>query len=340
MNGSLHTSPDIFASIAVTNCPPAAPWLVEPEQVVPDSSRSQLSYLLTGSTGWDTMPVARDWNEECTAMRELPKSTNDERLVRDRFAARLSAEFQTAAARGVQVIARGDVAPLNAMESIDSRSYLFHNILFTQAQDSIDLLKHAGGDEAARVSAAKDLQAATLVCSADIPSVHTIATAVIDYAGERWVAQAIPPGIFNRAPPAVAQPEAGAAAEEKKGEKKPAEPIQTGLRAVYGPRDTDKPADGYVADESFAPLAKQIAQNFHLAKHTVTDTKDRKTELWTPADMHGVQAADGRSYVIDLCKLHLGLETPLRPQLISCSASPSFPRRCQLPRAEHGGQNL
>lgn len=239
-------------------------------------------------------------------MRELPKATNDDRLVRDRFASRLNAEFQSAAARGVQMIARGDVPALNAVDSTDSRSYLFHNILFTQAQDSIDLLKHAGGDEAARVSAAKDLQAAVLVANADIANVHTIATAVIDYAGERWVAQAIPPGIFNKAPPEATQEgESAPDGEAKEGDENPdeqkAQTIQTGLRAVYGPRDTDKPADGYVADESFAPLAKSIAQNFHLAKHTVTDTQERKTELWTPADMHGVVAADGRSYIIDLC---------------------------------------
>ena len=291
----LPMAPDFYASAAITHCAAAAPWLVQSPEITADAVRSQIPYALTGSTGLETLPVARDWNEENTAMRELPRATNDDRLVRDRFGSRLQAEFQAAAARGVQCIARGDVPSLNALDSQEARSYLFHNILFTQALDSMDLMKHVGGDEAVRVSSAQDLQAVSLLANADVLGVHTIATAIIDYAGERWVAQSIPPGIFNRAAPE--EPKIG-----EDGVPVASEAVQPGLRAVYGPKDTEKPLDGYVADESFAPLAEKVAKQFHLAKHSVTDTHGKDTEMWLPADVHGVAAADGRSYVIDLCK--------------------------------------
>lgn len=287
---------DFHAGTAVTHCPAAAPWLISPPNASADAARSQIPYALTGSTNLETLPVARDWNEEQTAMRELPKVTNDDKLVRDRFGSRLLAEFQSAAARGIQCVVRGDVPALNALDTPDARSYLFHNILFTQALDSMDMMKHLGGNEAVRVSSSKDLQAMSLLANADLQGVHTICTAVIDYAGERWVAQSIPPGIFNRPAPEEAKPaEDGSVAQPTV--------VQPGLRSVYGPKDTEKPLEGYVADPTFAKLAEKVAQRFHLAKHTVADKYGKETELWLPADVHGVAAADGRSYVIDLCEL-------------------------------------
>jgi protein TIF31 len=303
---------EFFASAPLATCSPAAPWLVPPPTNVADGTRSQLAYLYTGSTSADTLPSARDWNEELTSMRELPQATNDDRLFRDRYAAKLFSDFQLAAMRAVPSIARGDVPPLNAIDPAEAKSYLVSNILFTQAQDSVDAFAHLGRDEAARVTAGKDLWAAKLLNDADIPKLNPIATAVVDYCGARWVAQAIPPGIFDRGlpgtdkegSPADTNGEEGAnkkASEAKKDTKKESTPAPAGLRAVYGPANTDKPQDGYVAEAVFEPLAKQIAQHFHLAKHTVTDTKGRETELWTPADVHGIIAADGRAYIIDLC---------------------------------------
>ena len=295
---------------------PAAPWLVDSPDTKADGARSQLAYLYTGCGNADSLPVARDWNEELTSMRELPRETNDDRLVRDRFASRFFSEFQLAATRAAVSIGRGDVPCLNAMETAEAKSYLVNNILFTQAQDSVDAFAHLGGDEAARVTAAKDLWAAKLLNDADIPNLHPIATTVVDYAGERWVAQAIPPGIFNRAlddsTEGVGTSTTGISSEKqlrptgdedgKKAESRPAGPVPGGLRAVYGPANTDKPNEGYVANPVFEPLAEKIANHFHLAKHTVTDTKGRHTQLWTAADMHGIIAADGRAYVIDLCE--------------------------------------
>lgn len=316
-------SPDFFASIAITNCLPAAPWLVPSPDPVADGARSQTAYLLTGATNAEFLPNTKDWNEELTSMRELPRETNDERLMRDRYACRLHADFQLAAARGVMSIARGDVPPLNAIDASEANSYLAYNILFTPAQDSVDTYKHLGGDEAARVTASKDIWATKLLSDADIPGLHTIATAIIDYCGERWIAQAIPPGIFNKTSDenketAKKEEQADGEATEKDEEKKEktidekaAEPEESakkvpqsvGLRAVYGPANTDKPYEQYVAEASFEPLAQKIAEHFHLAKHTVTDSKGRELEMWTPADVHGLIGSDGRSYAIDLFRL-------------------------------------
>lgn len=309
-------SPDFFASLAITTCQPSAPWLVPEPNPIADGARSQTAFLLTGSTNADYLPNSKDWNEELTSMRELPKETNDDKLMRDRYACRLHNDFQSAAARGVISIVRGDVPPLNAIDANEANSYLAYNILFTPAQDSADTYKHLGGDEAARVTASKDVWATKLLSDADITGLHTIATAIIDYCGERWIAQAIPPGIFNKTPLEDA-PETEAEGETKteekaaetdekdeKSESNDKKSTQTvALRAVYGPANTDKPHERYVADKSFEPLAQKIAEHFHLAKHTVTDSKGRDLEMWTPADVHGLIGSDSRMYAIDLYRL-------------------------------------
>lgn len=311
-------SPDFFASLAITTCQPAAPWLVPTPDPIADGARSQTAYLLTGSLNAEYLPNSKDWNEELTSMRELPKESNDDKLMRDRYACRLQADFQSAAARGVMSIARGDVPPLNAIDASEANSYLAYNILFTPAQDSADTYKHLGGDEAARVTASKDVWATKLLSDADITGLHTIATAIIDYCGERWIAQAIPPGIFNKTPledaPVAEKDEKdaeeakvdGATEEEALPKADPEDkkaPQTVALRAVYGPANTDKPYEQYVADSSFEPLAQKIAEHFHLAKHTVTDSKGRELEMWTPADVHGLVGSDSRMYAIDLFRL-------------------------------------
>jgi len=286
-------SPDFFASLAITTCQPSAPWLVPEPSPIADGARSQTTFLLTGSTNADYLPNSKDWNEELASMRELPKETNDDKLMRDRYACRLHNDFQSAAARGVISIARGDVPPLNAIDASEANSYLAYNILFTPAQDSADTYKHLGGDEAARVTASKDVWATKLLSDADITGLHTIATAIIDYCGERWIAQAIPPGIFNKTPleetPASEEESDETVKKEESTEtKEKAEPAESAdkkvpqtvaLRAVYGPANTDKPHERYVADKSFEPLAQKIAEHFHLAKHTVTDSKGRELEM-------------------------------------------------------------
>lgn len=320
LNKSPLPLPDALASSSISNCLPAVPWLAIPPEPSADPLRSQSAFLHTGSTTADSLPVARDWNEELTSMRELASKTQDERMIRDRYAVRVYADFNAAAARGVAAIAKGDAPCLNTAEAGEGKSYLVNNILFTLAQDSLDAFTHLGGHEAARVTASKDLWAAKLLQDADLLGINTIPTAVVDYCGDRWIAQAIPPGIFNRTPEETKETADatneqvedldqmhGDVVNDRKGKATPGTiqpdlpPIMP-LRSVYGPENTDKPHEGYVCEERFAPLAEKIARTFHLAKHTVTDTKGRSSELWTPSEMHGVIAADGRSYVIELCK--------------------------------------
>ena len=342
------TYPDLLATAPISTCIPTAPWLVDTPEFLPDGLRSQLAYLHTGGTSIETLPNARDWNEELTNMRELPHNTQEECMIRDRYAVRVLADFQNTAARGVAQIARGDVPCLNAAEPGETKSYLLNNILYTVAQDSVDAFAHLGGNEATRITSSKDVHAAKLLQDADIPNLHVMASAVVDYAGERWIAQAIPPGIFNRTAEELRDDKAAdvapSASEDKDAatvtgsvdatqgdasEVAPALPPVAPLRAVYGPANTDKPHEGYISDERFAILAEKVAKHFHLGKHTVTDTSGRTAELWTPSEMHGVFAADGRAYVIDLCKCRHFRSCSAK--LTSLYASPSLCRRRQLP---------
>jgi protein TIF31 len=301
---------DPLSSMNLTNCLPANPWLTFTPTPTADNIRSQAAYLLTGSTTPDSLPAARDWNEELVQIRELPRSTADERLLRDRVLARFYSDFAAAAARIVPAIVRGELPPVNPNEPREQATCIHNNTLFTPAEDALGQYAHLGGHEAARVCVVKDVAGIRSLNSLDIDKLNLMATAVVDYQGERWLAQSLVPGIFNR--PAeeteTAKQDETTAEGEKKAEGETKTEAETKdastnpFRIVYGSVDTEHPDQAHVADPSFHELAKKVATAAHLALHTVTDVSGRETQLYTSVDSHGVVGSDGRSYLIDVCE--------------------------------------
>ncbi|MBW0476184.1 hypothetical protein O181_015899 [Austropuccinia psidii MF-1] len=325
--------PDFFTSIAITNCLPAFPWLVNPEQPFPDGIRSQLAYLITGSMTAETLPPARDWADEFAQTREQPRKTLTERILRERIWSRLQSDFSLAATRGVIGCSRGEVPPLNPQEPELAWTYILNNILFSRAEDPIGAYEHLGGTTAARAIANKDLQSIKDLNELDIPGIYTMATAVIDYHGKRWIAQGMIPGIFR--PPDL---EAESLKKAQKPnpqsnhmEVQPNNKEEVGLEKnnafdqalpqhtssgqpefisspatydiLYGSADIEKPEMGLRSDPKFHQLAAHVAAGFSLAEHSVTDLNGQEHRLWLSADVHGIRATDGRFYLIDLYRM-------------------------------------
>lgn len=71
----------------------------------------QLAYGYTGATTVDGLEGARDWNEEIQNARELPRSTTQERILRERVLQKTHAEFTAASVRAVIAIAVSVVRP-------------------------------------------------------------------------------------------------------------------------------------------------------------------------------------------------------------------------------------
>ncbi|GAA5974362.1 hypothetical protein JCM11641_005234 [Rhodosporidiobolus odoratus] len=320
---------ELVASLAITNTIPAAPYLVRAPTHVADPFRSQAAYLMTSSTTAESLPAARDWNDEYGQFLDLPKASVNERLLRERLMSRQSADFTAAATRGALAIARGDVAPLNPNEPVSAFTYLHNNLLFTKAEDATGIYSDLGGSEASRYVAGKDLKGIELLEKLDVEGLSVMQTVTVDLKGERWIVQSVIPGLFKPPKEGEDAPFDGdvvkdtypvgdeaakkAAADAKENDQPyPSEetpnkldyPPASAFRIIYGASNPEVPDEKIRASAYFhETLAKKVAKGMRFAEHEVKDSEGKKTKLWTASDMHGVAAPDGRSYFIDCSRL-------------------------------------
>ncbi|KAJ1968496.1 Intracellular distribution of mitochondria, partial [Dimargaris xerosporica] len=270
-----------------------------------DPSRSSETYLQYGVDASDSL---RDWNDELQSHRELPRATLQERVLRDRLINKVQADFAEAAAKGVQAIVEGSVVPLNPLEPASTHMYIYNNIFFSKGLDGRDTFKDQGGDAAAHVATSKDLEGVRILNGIDLESICTLGTVVVDYKGERLVAQSIVPGIFRR------QDDSG---------------------ALYGSVDNGVTI---AADSKFHTKVAKIAEYLHWQEHTVVDAKGDSHTLYGSIETKGITGADGRSYLLDLFRFN-----PLDIEFIEaeCDAAssqakalPVYPHRLAMLRPE------
>ena len=268
---------DPLATFQITNAIPAAPWAVPSPNSshcthVPDSTRSQETYLLAGVENTDTL---RDWNEEFQSAKELPRDTVQDRVFRERLISKLFADYNDAATRGAVMVARGEIAPLNPTECRDAQIFVYNNIFFSFGADGVGTFTSEGGDEAARVATGKDVAGVKMVNQLDIEGLFTPATVVVDYLGKRIVGQSIVPGIFKQREPGENQIDYG---------------------AVDG-------KDVVAADERFAAGFAQLSKALKVKKHPVWDKDGKRFDLEASVETKGLMGTDGRKYVLDLYRV-------------------------------------
>lgn len=310
---SLSSKPpalDPLSTVAIPQAEPAYPWLVPAPKpdTVPDVLRTQLAYLHTGATVPEALDSSRDWNEEIQGIKELPHSTMQERVFRERMAQKTWSEFTQASLRAIQAVARGDVIPLNPNEPSRSHMWLASNIFVTKAIDSIDAYAHLGGDAAAHVSHAKDAEGVKLLNRLDVDGAYLLGHTVIDWQGDRWVCQSVLPGIFSRREPVPAADEAEGEAEAADGEDKKedwvkveGEADQSNPLIIYG---VDSEQTGTIHwDEATHKIMEQIAAQQRLAPHKVK-SGDEEREFFASAEVKGLRGSDGRRYLLDLPRLN------------------------------------
>ena len=266
---------DALAAYQLSNCIPAAPWLVSSSSVQhhqADLARTQEAFLLGGAENAETL---RDWNEEFQSTRELPKETVQDRVFRERLTSKLFAEYNEAAVRGAALVARGEVQPLNPTEAKDAQIFVYNNVFYSFGADGVGTFASDGGDEAARVATGKDVQGVKAVNQLDINGIFTAGTVVVDYLGKRIVGQSIVPGIFKQRDPGEHQIDYG---------------------GVEG-KDIIATHDGFV--QPFSELSKAT----RVKRHAVWDKENKKHELEASVETKGLLGTDGRKYVLDLYRL-------------------------------------
>lgn len=255
------------------------PWAVAEaevrKQIVPDASRVQIPLFSRGVDGAD---VAKDWNDEFQGIKEFPRETFNERLLRDRLLNKYIQEFnQTAVATAVDIV-KGNIVPLNPNEPRDKHIFLRNNIFYSFGVNATGAHNETGGDEAARYCFAKDLATVKLMNRIDVSGVCNLLSCNVDYLGERVVCQAPVPGVF---------------ADQTDEEGKP----------------VDKVVYGYSLDENtvrtedkFTQVLKPVAEAFHWKPHTIelASGATSESELMLSKDVKGIMGTDGRKYVIDM----------------------------------------
>jgi len=268
---------DPLSAFQVSNAIPNSPWLVAPSASsltahLPDISRTQESYLISGAENTETL---RDWNEEFQTTRELARETVQDRVFRERVTSKLFADYNEAAVQGAVLIARGEVAPLNPTENKDAQIFVYNNIFYSFGADGVGTFANEGGDEAARVATGKDVMGVRSVNQLDIQGLSTPGTIVVDYLGKRLVGQSIVPGIFKQREPGEQQIDYG---------------------GVEG-------KDVVAENEAFVPLFNKLSTAMRVKKHAVWDKEGLRHDLEASIETKGLLGTDGRKYVLDLYRI-------------------------------------
>lgn len=342
---------DFFAVLPLTNCNAAAPWLARSHNHTADPLRPQTAYLLTGTTSIDSLEGTRDWNEEIQAARELPRSSLPERHVRERALARLFSEFSKSAANAVPKVAAGEVQALNPMDKPEAQMYCVNNLFISRGVDGVDIYPYLGGDEAAHVAVSKDVQGVRMLNTVDVEGLCLLGTVIVDWHGERWVAQSIIPGLFRKKEEeeieGMEQEQAQALPSAKAGEATKQD------AKVAGPNEKPNPAEdtqviyGGVegpevirTNSSFEKVFEQVAKSLRLSQHPIKDAKGQEHNLWLSVDSKGLRGADGRKYALDVARLTPvdveWLEQDLKGEILegTDSSSDAYPHEMALLRPE------
>lgn len=288
----------------------AHPWVSHSVENAPDALRLQLALLGNGVDGAD---LVRDWNDDFQAIRELPKASVNDRILRERLVNKALHEFNRTATETAINIVKGNVVALNPGEESSRRIYLRNGIFYSFGVNATGAFDHSGADEAARYAAAKDLAGVRVLNRVDVDGIHSLVTCIVDYMGERVVCQAPVPGIFN-----------GDGAEENSAD----ETSVTDGKVAYG-LSADR--THVVVDEAFAGALQPVANAFHLKTHEVT-VEGQTRLVVVSKDTKGIAGTDGRKYVIDLYRT-----TPLDVEFIEahCDGSEtSYPHKEAVLRHE------
>ncbi|XP_027033032.1 clustered mitochondria protein homolog isoform X2 [Tachysurus fulvidraco] len=229
-----------------------------------DASFSQLDYE-------GHMPgQVCDWNEELQSTRELPRHSLKDRLLRDRAIFKANSDFVTTATRGAMAVIDGNVMPINPSDEACNHMYVWNNIFFSFGLDGHEHYEELGGEAAAHVASAIDLNGVRAYSAVDADGLYLLGTVLVDYRGYRITAQSIVPGILERG-------------QEQS--------------VIYGSTDFGKTV---VSNEQFLKLLDKPSKHLRVQRHFVLNKDDSVVELCSSVECKGIMGNDGRHYILDL----------------------------------------
>ncbi|KAM9359844.1 clustered mitochondria protein homolog [Symphorus nematophorus] len=224
--------------------------------------------------GVDEPPAtqAPDWNEEMQAARDLPLSSLEERLQRDKALLQVNSAFVQAVTQGAETVVDGFVEPVNG--NPEDPAFLWGGLFMSQGAAS----SMFGGERGRRAAQRLELKGVQAYNNIEgLQGLHTLPTAIVDYRGVRLSAQGLAPGLEG--------------SEQDKETSPASRGLLYGVNA--GPQESPQ-------RRRLLELLAQAAKSLSLQRHVVITPNSHQVPLFTSVDAQGLLGADGRFYVLDV----------------------------------------
>ncbi|KAI4884306.1 hypothetical protein NFI96_025726, partial [Prochilodus magdalenae] len=213
---------------------------------------------------------APDWNEEMQAARDLPQTTLEERLQRDKALLQVNSAFVWAVAQGAEKVIDGFVDPINGCN--EEPAFLWGSLFLSMGGPGQEWLGGERGRRAAQRLELRSIQAYSDL-EGDLQALHTLPTALADYRGLRLSAQGLAPGLQGQDQPGASR----------------------GLLYGFNTGPMENPARRKLLE-----LLAQAAKAIGLQRHAVLGPSGYQLPLFTSTDAQGLLGADGRYYILDV----------------------------------------
>lgn len=283
--------------------------------------RNRAEEHMSGMFGVDQRGALRDWNEEYQQCKDMPSTTMPDRLNRARSLWKIEQDFIGASKQGVQAIMSGYVQPINPMDPPNAYVYVFNNIFFSLSvpgggRDAAGAVTEDGAADSI-VSLKHDLHGVLGLNHADVPGLHTLATVVLDYMGQRIVAQSIIPGILqgedctklvygsvDQGKTIASDPVMHDLMKQAAGKMYIAERMVIPLS--YNQSDSSSISEPNLSDEFVVveDEASEVSENKSLPQNPLMKgAGSDPVSLCGPVDCKGIYGSDGRYYMLDLVRI-------------------------------------
>lgn len=254
----------------------AQPWCLPAIEHCADELRAEHGLLSWSEFDVINPGLMRDWNDDLQFCRDMPATTGEEVLTRQRTLHKFHSEFAEAVRVGAKAVVHGNVPAINASDTVGAQMFIWQNIFFSYALDRGDMYKNLGGDDGAHRAAGNELKGAVLYEALDTPGLYTLATAVVDYLGYRLLAQSIAPGVLRN-------------------------DDQTNM-IIYGITD---PVRSFALDPKIDELLHKTATSLSIKPHRVRYGEGEnqvERSIASSLDTKGIRGSDNRSYIMELIR--------------------------------------
>lgn len=231
----------------------------------------------------------RNFNDEFQAIKDLPVQNIQSRMDSDRLLSKIVHEFSVAATKGAMSIFYRDLVSMNPEAPAEEQIYLKDGIFYSFVTDVSGSFSAKGGDDAAIAASNQDLRTINLLNRLNTQDVRYLLTAIIDFGGNRILAQTPVPGLLNTmGTQVVKDPETG---------KEVVEDLPNEIAVSYG---FDEAANKVIGNEKFdAIIQSEFSKVFHLAPHKIDGS-----QISFSSQSKGIVGFDKRHYILDLANTY------------------------------------